>query len=408
MTTTTPTEAMPHPILTPIIVASCVCTRASTKETPAATQRNATTLLVMEYFTSILAAFCLVTLFLSQYSLLDAKGWFAVVVSFCGLIYVQRQDVRRAREQEGAEIEKKLHDFQKTRQERKEMTEWWTKEKARVYSNGGSDPTGEIFIKYTSLFDLTASIADRGILDELTSKNEEIMRLRQENGLKLKELYEKLNIEMTYNSNAMEGNRISRSETAMILSGLIGGEGKTLRELEDIVGHAKAFQKVQDLVATKKSAATISIRDILNIHELVLQNHSAGGKYRGEEEFVTVGNRKVLLAMPDEIEALMTKLVTWIRERQDTDYHPLLLATTVHYAFQRIHPFLDGNGLTARLLSNLILMRRGYPPIIIPVEKTETYLGALAAWDGGDPAPLVTFMTDLLKQMFSLYEKELR
>lgn len=362
----------------------------------------------MEYFTSILAAFCLVTLFLSQYSLLDAKGWVAVVVSFCGLIYVQRQDVRRAKKQEGAEIQKKLHDFQKAQQERKEMTEWWTKEKARVYSNGGSDPTGETFIKYTSLFDLTASITDRGILDELTSKNEEIMRLRQENGLKLKELYEKLNIEMTYNSNAIEGNRISRSETIMILSGLIGGEGKTLREMEDIVGHAKAFQKVRDLVATKNSASTISIRDILNIHELVLQNHPAGGTYRGEEEFVTVGNRKVLLAMPDEIEALMTKLVTWIRERQDTDYHPLVLATIVHYAFVRIHPFLDGNGRTARLLSNLILMRRGYPPIIIPVEKTETYRGALAAWDGGDPAPLTTFMTDLLKQMFSLYEKELR
>jgi Fic family protein len=86
----------------------------------------------------------------------------------------------------------------------------------------------------------------------------------------------------------------------------------------------------------------------------------------------------------------------------------LLLASTAHYVCVRIHPFLDGNGRTARLLSNLILMRRGYPPIIIPVEEGETYRGALAAWDGGDPAPLTTFMTHLLKQMFSLYEKELR
>jgi len=357
----------------------------------------------MEYFTSILAAFCLVTLFLSQYSLLDSKGWVAVFVSFCGLIYLQRKDVRRAKERERAEIVKKLEVFQKAQLERREMTEWWRKEKARVY-NGGSDPTGETFIQYTSLFDLTAN-TDRGILDELTSKNEEIARLRRENGLKLKELYEKLNIEMTYNSNAIEGNRISRSETTMILSGLIGGEGKTLREMEDIVGHAKAFQKVRDLVAT--NALAISTGDILNIHELVLHNHSTGGKYRGKEEFVSVGNRKVLLAMPDEIEELMTKLVTWIGERQDTD-HPLLLASTVHYVFVRIHPFLDGNGRTARLLSNLILMRRGYPPIIIPVEKGEIYRGALAAWDGGDPAPLTSFMTDLLKQMFSLYEKELR
>jgi Fic family protein len=356
----------------------------------------------MEYFTSILAAFCLVTLFLSQYSLLDSKGWLAIFVSFCGLIYQQRQDVRRAKERELSDIEKQIHDFQKAQQDRQEMTQWWTKEKARVYSEG-SDPTGKAFIKYASLFDLTAN-TDKGILDELTSKNEEIASLRGENGLKLKELYKKLNIEMTYNSNAIEGNRISRSETTMILSGLISGEGKTLREMDDIVGHAKAFKKVRDLVA--KNAA-ISIGDILCIHELVLRNHSAAGKYRGEEVFVSDCNRKVLFAMPDEIEELMMRLVTWIGERQDID-HPLLLASTVHHVLVRIHPFLDGNGRTARLLSNLILMRRGYPPIIIPVEKAATYRSVLAAWDGGDPSPLTSFMTDLLKQMISMYEEELR
>mmetsp|Transcript_10606 Transcript_10606/g.16191 ORF Transcript_10606/g.16191 Transcript_10606/m.16191 type:complete len:361 (+) Transcript_10606:161-1243(+) len=356
----------------------------------------------MEYFTPILAAFCLVTLFLSQYTLLDVKGWVAVFVSFCGLIYLQRQDVRRAKEQEWADIEKKLQDFQKAQQDRQEMNQWWTKEKARVYF-GGSDPTGETFIKYASLFDLTAN-ADQGILDELISKNEEIARLRQENGLKLKEFYEKLNIEMTYNSNAIEGNRISRSETKMILSGLVGGEGKTLREMDDIIGHAKAFEKVRDLVATN---ADIKVGDILCIHKLVLQNHSTAGKYRRDEEFVSVGNWKVLLAMPDEVEELMMRLVTWIGERQDID-HPLLLASTAHHAFVRIHPFLDGNGRMARLLSNLILMRHGYPPIITPVEKGATYRSALAAWDGGDPAPLTSFMTDLLKKMFSMYEEELR
>jgi len=356
----------------------------------------------MEYFTSILASFCLVTLFLSQYSLLDSKGWVAVFVSFCGLIYQQRQDVRRAKERERANIEKTLQDFQREQQERQEMTQWWTKEKARVY-HGGSDPTGETFIKYASLFDRTVN-TNGSILDELTLKNEEIARLRRENGLKLKKLYEKLNIEMTYNSNAIEGNRISKSETTMILSGLIGGEGKTLREMEDIVGHAKAFKKVRDLVATN---AAISIGDILRIHELVLQNHSAAGKYRGEEDFVSVGNRKVLFAMPDEIDQLMMRLVTWISERLDND-HPLLLTSAVHYVFVRIHPFLDGNGRTARLLSNLILMKRGYPPIIIPVEKGATYRSALASWDGGNRAPFTSFMADLLKQMFAMYEEELR
>ena len=77
----------------------------------------------MEYFTSILIAFCLGTLFLQQYSLLDSKGWGAVFISFCGLIYHQRQDVRRAKERELAEIEKKIQEFQRAQQERREMTQ---------------------------------------------------------------------------------------------------------------------------------------------------------------------------------------------------------------------------------------------------------------------------------------------
>jgi fido (protein-threonine AMPylation protein) len=357
----------------------------------------------MEHFTSVLVAFWFVTFILWKYtSLLDAKGWFTVLLSFFGLIHVQRADVRKEKEQEHADRIKIIEDYQDAQVAKHELFEWWTKERALVYK-GQSDPTGETFIKYTNLFGITAS-ADQVVLDKLTSKNAQIVRLRQDNGLKLKEFYKNLNIEITYNSNAIEGNRISRSETKAILSGLIGGEGKTLREMDDIVGHGKAFEKVRNLIKTK---SPITTDDILGIHKLVLQNHEAGGKYRGEDEYVSVGSRKVLLAMPEEIEQLMTKLVIWIGEKEQA-YHPLLLAGTVHYIFARIHPFLDGNGRTARLISNLILMRSGYPPIITPFERGEAYSRALAAWDDGDPSPLSIFMVELLERMFSLYEKELR
>ena len=358
----------------------------------------------MEYFTSVLVAFWFITFILWKYTfLLDAKGWLTVLLSFFGLILVQRSDVRKEKEQELADRIKKIEDYQNAQVAKHELLEWWTKEKALVYK-GKSDATGETFIKYTNLFDITAS-ADRDVLDKLTLKNAQIRRLQKDNGLKLREFYQNLNIEMTYNSNAIEGNRITRSETRAILSGSkIDGKGKTLREMDDIVGHGKAFEKVQNLMKTK---SPITTDDILGIHKLVLQNRKDGGKYRGEDENVSVESRKVLLAMPEEIEQLMTKLVIWIGEKERV-YHPLLLGTAVHYIFVRIHPFLEGNGRTARLFSNLILMRNGYPPINTPVEQGQAYHRALAAWDDGDPSSLTILMVGLLERMFSLYEKELR
>jgi Fic family protein len=83
--------------------------------------------------------------------------------------------------------------------------------------------------------------------------------------------------------------------------------------------------------------------------------------------------------------------------------HPFLLAVNFHYMFVRIHPFRDGNGRTARLLSNFFLLQHGFPPIIVPVKQKERYMDSLRKWNIGDSQPFAAHMAELLQESFNLY-----
>ena len=107
--------------------------------------------------------------------------------------------------------------------------------------------------------------------------------------------------------------------------------------------------------------------------------------------------------MPGEVEELISRLFVWNHEREGRD-HPLLLATSVHAIFVRIHPFVDGNGRVARLLSNWILMKHDYPPSLYASNSARSTLNS---WDDKKTAPLTTIMADLMEEMFQRFEKEL-
>lgn len=133
-----------------------------------------------------------------------------------------------------------------------------------------SDSTGETFIQYTNLFGIPAR-ADQAVLDELTYKIAQIARLCQDNGLKLmKEFCQNLNIEMNYNSNAIEGYPGPTQKRLFPDSSTV-----TLREMDDLVGHGKAFENVRNRIQSKR---LITTDDILGIHKLVLHYHQAGGR----------------------------------------------------------------------------------------------------------------------------------
>lgn len=158
----------------------------------------------------------------------------------------------------------------------------------------------------------------------------------------------------------------------MVEKGITVG-GKTLTEHLEAVNHAEALDFVRSLAG--RTRQEISEDDVLDIHHLILQGIDKinAGRYR-RVSVRTAGSTTVLpnwVKVPD----LMSEFYFWLHSAEDV--HPVLLAADAHYKFVSIHPFVDGNGRTARLLMNLLLMQQGYPPALIRPEDRLQYIDAL-------------------------------
>ncbi|SMG59128.1 Fic family protein [Paraburkholderia susongensis] len=187
----------------------------------------------------------------------------------------------------------------------------------------------------------------------------------------LASLREKLLLEWTYHSNAIEGNTLTLRETKVVLEGITVG-GKSLREHFEATNHRDAILYVEEIVAKNE---TLSEWQIRNIHALVLKaiDDKEAGRYR-QENVVIAGASTTppdFLHVPEE----MKRLVEWC-EGAGT-LHPVERAAELHTRFVKIHPFVDGNGRTGRLLLNFELMKAGYPPAIIQKEDRLAYYDAL-------------------------------
>lgn len=187
-----------------------------------------------------------------------------------------------------------------------------------------------------------------------------------------KNLEEWLKVELTYTSNAIEGNTLSRIETALVIEKGLTVEGKTLVEHLEAVNHAQALGFVKNLV--KKKRQKINQEDILALHKIILQkiDDLNAGKYRDIP--VRVAGSRVVFPNPQKVPQLMRELINWLLGALE---HPLKIAADLHFKLVSIHPFTDGNGRTARLLMNLILLQNGYPAAIIRKEDRKRYLEAI-------------------------------
>ncbi len=208
---------------------------------------------------------------------------------------------------------------------------------------------------------------------KLTEKKKILDKHRPFDSALVKNLEEWFRIELTYTSNAIEGNTLSRAETALVVEKGLTIGGKSITEHLEATNHAAALDFVKEQI--KRKPSDLRERDILKIHEIILDriDKENSGIYRRVP--VRISGSAVVLLNPRKVQTLMDEFLSWIKN--ETKMHAVELAAEAHYRFVTIHPFIDGNGRTGRLLMNMILMMKGYPPAIIRKNDRLAYIKSL-------------------------------
>lgn len=212
-------------------------------------------------------------------------------------------------------------------------------------------------------------------------------------------LHEDLVLRWTYHSNAIEGNTLSLKETKVALEGITVG-GKTIREHFEAINHREAIFFVEDLVRKNEPLSEWQIK---SIHQLILKNidDKNAGIYRKINVLISGAE----YVPPDalHVESEMQNFINWYNT-EGVSLHPVERAARVHADFVKIHPFVDGNGRTSRLLMNLELMKSGFPPAVLSVEERLDYYEALdTAHTKNDYDPFLKLIADIVEAGFKPY-----
>ncbi len=199
-------------------------------------------------------------------------------------------------------------------------------------------------------------------------------------------------IRFTFNTNAIEGSTISLKDTAHILNDGISPEGKELREIHEVENTKKAYEFM------KKHKNGITFNFILELHYQLTYNilQEQAGKFRRIQ--VYMGGSRHVPPPASTVKAKVIHLLNWARNH--SKLHSVVMAAYFHHQFIAIHPFIDGNGRTGRLLLNFILMKGGYPPVCIKKEERIKYTNYLELARDGDTAPFLNFIISKVEEAY--------
>ena len=206
-----------------------------------------------------------------------------------------------------------------------------------------------------------------------------------------------LTTELAYTSNAIEGNTLTRKETEMAIEEKITSGAKPINDYLEAINHAKAFEFIKD---SAKNNISIDENYILQIHKLILSgiDDSNAGFYRSVR--VRISGSQTVLPNPLKVPELMGAFSDWLLKK---DNDMLMKAIEAHYRLVTIHPFVDGNGRTARLLLNSILLENGYVPIIIRTIDRRRYLSALETYQTKENSePYYNFMLSAMNRSLKM------
>ena len=186
-------------------------------------------------------------------------------------------------------------------------------------------------------------------------------------------------LELTFTSNAIEGNTLTAVETTLVIEQGLTVAGKPLRDHMEAIDHYDAIRYVRELARRRTAIVEMDVR---SLHRLVLMRSQpeTAGRYADQGRYVLTDTGRHSFPSPAEVPALMGDFIVWLGSAQDTPE----TAFAAHRRLVDIHPFNDGNGRTARLLMNLILIRGGYPPVAVRPEDRAAYVRALQQAQSGE------------------------
>lgn len=260
-----------------------------------------------------------------------------------------------------------------------------------VYGNGRLHGILEANVNYSSGL--------MHMFEKIDAKKQELDRRKPYPAHTLRSIREHLIVNWTYHSNVIEGNTLTLSETKVALEGITVG-GKTIREHLEAINHKDAILYIEEIV---RKGEPLTEWQIKSVHRLILKGiqDEYAGTYRKEN--VLISGAKHIPPDYAQVPSEMEQFINWY-EGIGMQLHPVARAAAVHCDFVKIHPFIDGNGRTSRLLLNFELMKNGYPPIVIEKEQRPRYYSSLdEAHTTGDNAEFTAFVRDVLEQTLDMY-----
>lgn len=216
----------------------------------------------------------------------------------------------------------------------------------------------------------------------------------------LEKLKEHFRTHHIFHSSGIEGNRLTLQETSMVLKEGIDISGKPLKDSIEVKNLGIAFDFLYELV---KEDVPVTENYLKQIHKLIMGDDEAvsPGEYRNIGVIITGSEHTP--PEPFEVPIKMRELFEWVRDSEKEN--PLLVGAIAHHEMVKIHPFKDGNGRTARLLLNLILMKKGYPICNIRRDERQDYYDALSIADHGEHEPIIEIVTKNCVTLFTEYTR---
>lgn len=249
------------------------------------------------------------------------------------------------------------------------------------------------------------SCLSKNIRERIDAKVNQLAMIRPINTSSMNKLREQFALELTYNSNAIEGNSLTLKETFFVINEGLTIKGKPMRDHLEAKDHFEALEYLYKF-AEKERKQNFTEVTLRTLHQLVLRETESGeaGKYRTGNVLITGSSH----TPPDahEVPLKVREMFEWIR-KQKNKMHIVELSAIVHHKIAGIHPFADGNGRTARLVMNLLLLQRGYPMTVILSNDRKKYYDALSRADRGDYSNFVRFIAQAVERSLNIYIKTL-